>query len=62
MLPMKDRRSMSATSDVEDAVRKGQSRRGVSVVADFVRMQEEETDGSWWQRWKQKARLKKSLL
>ena len=48
-------------SDIEDAVKKGQ-RRGVSVVSDFVRMQEEEIDGSRWQRWKQKARLKKSLL
>lgn len=40
---------------IDDAVKNGKSRRGVSVVADFVRAPDDESDGSVWERWKQKA-------
>ena len=40
---------------IEDAVKMAKSRRGVSVVSDFVRAHDEESDGSAWAHWKQKA-------
>lgn len=46
---------------IDDAVKNGKSRRGVSVVSDFVRAPDDESDGSVWERWKQKACSRKGF-
>lgn len=46
---------LEGVSAVNDALKKNASRRGVSVVSDFVRAPSSEELGSRCERWKQKA-------
>ena len=59
---MMARRKLSGTEPeglrsetIDDAVKIPKSRRGVSVVSDFVRPPDQDTGGSTWERCKQKA-------